>query len=329
MKLPRRSFLHLAAGAAALPAASRLASAQAYPSRQITMIVPFAAGGPADTVARIMAERMRTTLGQPVVIENVAGAGGSIGVGRIARATPDGYTFGMGISSTQVVNPVIYSLPYDVQTDFEPIALLASNPHFIVAKNANPATDLKSFIAWLKANPDKATAGTAGNGSPPHLGAVFFQHASGTRFGFVPYRGGGPAMQDLVAGQIDMMIDAPATVLPQLRANTIKVHAIAAKSRLASSPTVPTTDEAGLPGFHFSAWFALFAPKGTPKPIIDRLNAAATESLADTGVRAKLAEFGLDIYPREQQTPQAVTALQKAEIETWWPIIKAAKIKGD
>ena len=312
-----------------MPAASRTAWAQAYPARQITMIVPFAAGGPADTVARVMAERMRGSLGQTVVIENVAGAGGSIGVGRIARATPDGYTFGMGISSTQVVNPVIYSLPYDVQTDFEPIALLASNPHFIVAKKANPANDLKEFIAWLKANPDKATAGTAGNGSPPHLGAVFFQHASGTRFGFVPYRGGGPAMQDLVAGQIDLMIDAPATVLPQLRAGAIKVHALAAKSRIASAPTVPTTDEAGLPGFHFSAWFALFAPKGTPKPIIDRLNAAAVESLADSGVRGRLAEFGLDIYPREQQTPQAVTALQKAEIETWWPIIKAAKIKGD
>ena len=329
MKLRRRSFLRLAAGAAALPAVSRMATAQSYPSRQITMIVPFAAGGPADTVARVMAERMRASLGQTVIIENVAGAGGSIGVGRIARAAPDGYTFGMGISSTQVVNPVIYSLPYDVQTDFEPIALIASNPHFIVAKKANPANDLKEFIAWLKANPDKATAGTAGNGSPPHLGAVFFQHASGTRFGFVPYRGGGPAMQDLVAGQIDLMVDAPATVLPQLRASTIKVHALAAKSRLASAPDVPTTDEAGLPGFHFSAWFAFLAPKGTPKPLIERLNAAAVESLADTGVRAKLAEFGLDIYPREQQTPQAVTALQTAEIETWWPIIKAAKIKGD
>src|SRR5262245_6389648 len=235
MTLPRRRFLHLAAGAAALPISSRLARAQSYPARQITMIVPFPAGGPSDTVGRILVERMRTPLGQPIVIENVAGAGGSIGVGRIARAAPDGYTFGMGISSTQVVNPVIYSLPYDVQTDFEPITLIATNPHFIVAKKANPANNLKEFIAWLKANPDKATAGTAGNGSPPHLGAVFFQHASGTRFGFVPYRGGGPAMQDLVAGQIDLMIDAPATVLPQLRAGTIKVHALAAKSRIASA----------------------------------------------------------------------------------------------
>src|SRR5687767_6585138 len=226
MQLPRRRFLHLAAGAAASPITSRLARAQSYPSRQITMIVPFAAGGPADTVGRILADRMRTSLGQTIVIENVPGAGGSIGVGRIARATPDGYTFGMGISSTQVVNPVIYSLPYDVQTDFEAITLLASNPHFIVAKKANPANDLKEFIAWLKANPDKATAGTAGAGSPPHVGAVFFQNLTGTRFGYVPYRGGGPAMQDLVAGQIDMMVDAPATVVPQLRAGTIKAFAL-------------------------------------------------------------------------------------------------------
>jgi tripartite-type tricarboxylate transporter receptor subunit TctC len=329
MTLPRRSFLHLAAGAAALPAISRLARAQSYPSRQLTMIVPFAAGGPADTVGRVLAERMRTSLGQTVVIENVAGAGGSLGVGRLARAEPDGYTFGIGISGTHVVNPVIYSLPYDVETDFEPVALLASNPHFIVVKKANPANDLKEFIAWLKANPDKATAGTAGAGSPPHIGAVFFQNLTGTRFSYVPYRGGGPAMQDLVAGQIDWMIDAPATVLPQLRAGAIKVHALAAKSRLAGAPNIPTTDEAGLPGFHFSAWFAFFAPKGTPKPIVERLNAAAMESLADSGLRARLAEFGLDVYPREQQTPQAVTALQTAEIKTWWPAIKAAKIKGD
>jgi tripartite-type tricarboxylate transporter receptor subunit TctC len=329
MTLPRRRLLHLAAGAAALPIASRLARAQSYPTRQITLIVPFAAGGPADTVGRILAERMRTSLGQTIVIENVPGAGGSIGVGRIARAAPDGYTFGMGISSTQVVNPVIYALPYDVQTDFEPITLLASNPHFIVAKKANPANDLKEFIAWLKANPDKATAGTAGAGSPPHIGAVMFQNLTGTRFGYVPYRGGGPAMQDLVAGQIDMMVDAPATVVPQLRAGTIKVFALAAKSRLASAPNVPATDEAGLPGFHFSAWFTFLAPKGMPKPMVERLNAAASEALADPGVRARLAEFGLDPFPREQQTPQAVTALLKAEIATWWPIIKAAKIKGD
>jgi tripartite-type tricarboxylate transporter receptor subunit TctC len=295
----------------------------------MTLIVPFAAGGPADTVARVLADRMRTTLGQTVVIENVAGAGGSTGVGRLARAIPDGYTFGIGISGTHVVNPVIYKLPCDVETDFAPVALLASNRHFIVAKKANPADDLKGFIAWLKANPGKAVAGTAGTGSPPHIGAVFFQNATGTRFTFVPYRGAGPAMQDLVAGQIDMLIDAPATILPQLAAGTIKVYALAAKNRLASAPNVPTTDEAGLPGFHFSAWFALFAPRGTPKPAIDRLNAAASEALADAGVRKRLAEFGMEVFPREQQTPQAMTALQKAEIATWWPMLKAAKIKAE
>ena len=329
MKIPRRRFLHVAAGAAALPAVSRAAWSQAYPSRQITMIVPFAAGGPADTVARILAERMRTPLGQQVIIENIGGAGGSLGVGRLARAAPDGYTFGIGISGTHVVNPVIYNLPYDVQADFEPITLIASNPHFIAAKKANPADDLKGFIAWLKANPDKATAGTAGAGSPPHIGAALFQNMTGTRFAFVPYKGGAPAMQDLVAGQIDFVVDAPITVLPQLRAGTIKAYALAAKSRIASAPTVPTTDEAGLPGLHFSVWFAFFAPKGTPKPAIDRLNAASVEALADDGVRKRLAEFGLDIYPRQQQTPAAVSALQKTEIETWWPIIKAAKIKGE
>ena len=325
----RRRVLQLAVTIAAWPAIALMAQAQTSSPRPLTLIVPFAAGGPADTVARVLAERMRTPLGQTIVIENVAGAGGSLGVGRLARAIPDGYTFGIGISGTHVVNPVIYTLPYDVQTDFAPIALLASNPHFIVAKKANPANDLQGFIAWLKANPDKAVAGTAGAGSPPHIGAVFFQTVTGTRFTFVPYRGAGPAMQDLIAGQIDMLIDAPATILPQLRSGAIKVHAIAAKGRLASAPTVPTTDEAGLPGFHFSAWFAFFAPKGTPQPAINRLNAAATEALADPAVRARLADFGLEIYPRDQQTPQAVTALQKAEIATWWPMIKAAKIKGE
>jgi tripartite-type tricarboxylate transporter receptor subunit TctC len=228
-----------------------------------------------------------------------------------------------------VVNPAIYNLPYDVQTDFEPITLIASNPHFIAAKRANPANDLKGFVGWLKANPDTATAGTAGAGSPPHIGAVLFQNATGTRFAYVPYKGAAPAMQDLVAGQIDFVVDAPITVLPQLRAGTIKVHALAAKSRLTSAPSVPTTDEAGLPGLYFSVWFAFFAPKGTPRTALDRLNAAAVEALADNSVRTRLGEFGLDIYPREQQTPQAVAALQKAEIATWWPVIKAAGIKGD
>jgi tripartite-type tricarboxylate transporter receptor subunit TctC len=329
MRLRRRQFLHLAACAAALPAVSRIANAQAYPARAITMVVPFAAGGPSDAVGRIMAEGMRGPLGQTVTIENVAGAGGSLGAGRVARASPDGYTILVGLWGTHVVNPVIYSLPYDVTTAFEPIALVSTTPHLIAAKKALPANDLKGLIAWLKANPGKASVGHAGAGSPPHVGAVFFQNATGTSFQLVPYRGAGPAMQDLVAGQIDMVIDSPVTIIPQVRAGTIKAFAIMEKSHLASAPEIPTVDEAGLPGFYFSNWFALYAPKGTPQPIVSRLNAATVAALADAGVRTRLGELGQDVFPRAQQTPEALAALQKADSEKWWPIIKAAGIKGE
>jgi tripartite-type tricarboxylate transporter receptor subunit TctC len=327
--LPRRKFLHLAAGAAALPVLSRPALAQAYPSRPITMVVPFAAGGPADAVARVLAEGMRGPLGQTLTIENVAGAGGTLGTTRAARATPDGYTIMIGIWGTHVVNPVIYSLPYDIPTSFEPLGLISTTPHLIAAKQALPANDLKGLIAWLKANPGKATVGHAGTGSPPHVGAVFFQNATGTSFQLVPYRGGAPAMQDLVAGQIDMMIDAPVTVVPQLKAGKIKALAIAEKSRLASAPEVPTVDEAGLPGFYFSNWFGLYAPKGTPQAIVSRLNAAMVAALGDANVRARFTELGQDTFAREQQTVEAHAALQKADSEKWWPIIKAANIKGE
>lgn len=327
-KLPRRKFLR-AAGAAALSVISRPAQAQAYPSRPITLVVPFAAGGPADAVGRILAEGMRGPLGQTITIENVAGAGGSLGAGRVARAAPDGDTILVGIWGTHVVNPVIYTLPYDVQTAFEPIALISTTPHLIAAKKAMPANDLQGLIAWLKANPGKASVGHAGAGSPPHVGAVFFQNATGTSFQLVPYRGGGPAMQDLAAGQIDMMIDAPVTVIPQLRAGMIKAYAVAEKSRLASAPEIPTVDEAGLPGFYFSNWFALYAPGGTPQPIVGRLNAATVEALADASVRARLAKLGQEIFPRTQQTPEALAARQRADSEKWWPIIKAANIKGE
>jgi tripartite-type tricarboxylate transporter receptor subunit TctC len=305
------------------------APAQVYPSRPITLVVPFATGGPTDVIARVMAERMRVSLGQPVIVENVAGAGGSIGAGRVARAAPDGYTINIGIWGTHVVNPAIYALSYDVVTDFEPVGLLANTPHLVVAKKAMPANDLNGFIAWLRANPDKATAGTAGVGTPPHIAALFFQKATATHFAMVPYRGAGPAMQDLVAGQIDMLIDTPITVLPQVHAGAIKAYAVAAKSRLAAAPEIPTTEEAGLPGFHFSNWFAFFVPKGTPKLIIEKLNAATVEALADPNVRARFVELGQDIFPRDQQTPAALAKLQKADIETWWPIIRAAGIKGD
>jgi tripartite-type tricarboxylate transporter receptor subunit TctC len=327
MKLPRRRFLHLAAGAAALPAVARTARAQAYPARSITMVVPFPAGGPLDALGRVMAEGMRSSLGQSIVIENVAGAAGSLGTGRVARAAPDGYTLVIGIWSTHVVNGAIYTLQYDVLNDFEPVALLGYQPLVIVAKKAMPANDLNELIAWLKANPNKALAGTAGVGSPQHVFGVFFQNTTGTLLKFVAYRGGAPAMQDLLAGEIDMMIADPVTSLQQRRA--IKAYAVAAKNRLAAAPEIPTVDEAGLPGFYTSVWNAIWVPKGTPKDVIAKLNAAVVDALADASVRQRMADLGNEIYPRDQQTPQALAAFQRAEIEKWWPIINAAGIKAE
>jgi tripartite-type tricarboxylate transporter receptor subunit TctC len=329
MKIPRRRFLHLAAGAAALPALSRIARAQTYPSRPITIVVPFPAGGGTDVPGRIMAERMRESLGQPVIIENVTGANGTLGTTRVARTAPDGYTLIVGGWSTYVANGALYALPYDLLNDFQPISLVVTQPLLFVVKNGVPANDLKGFIAWLKANPDKASLGHGGIGNMQHVVGVFFQKETGTRFQFVPYRGSGPAMQDLVAGQIDMMAADPVTALPQVRAGTIKAYAVTGKSRIPSAPNIPTADEAGLSGFDILTWNALFAPKGTPKDIIQKLNAAVVDALADANVRKRLAELGLDIPPRDQQTPEALRALQKADIEKWWPIIKAAKIKGE
>jgi tripartite-type tricarboxylate transporter receptor subunit TctC len=315
--------------AVALAASTAIATAQVYPSRPITIVVPFAAGGPSDTIARIIAEHIRVSLGQPIILENVTGAAGSIGAGRVALAAGDGYTLAVGVWGTHVLNGAIYRLSYDLVKDFEPIALVASNPMVIVAKKAMPANDLAELIAWLKANPDKASAGTTGTGGASHVAAILFQKETGTRFQFVPYRGLAPAMQDLVAGHIDMIIDNPASSLPQARAGNIKVYAVTAKARLAAAPDIPTADEAGLPGFNVSQWTGLWAPKGTPKDIIAKLNEAVVESLADKNVLTRLADLGQFIPPRDQQTPESLRAYQKAEIEKWWPIIKAANIKAE
>ena len=304
------------------------AAAQSYPSRPITMIVPLASGGSTDVIARIMAEGMRAALGQPIIVENVTGAGGSIGVGRVARSTPDGYTIGIGQWGTNVASGAIYPLQFDLLKDFEPIALIATQPFLIVAKKTVPANDLRGLIAWLKANADKVSQGNSGVGTPSHVGGILFQNAIGARFQMVPYRSAGLSMQDLVAGQIDVMLDTPAVSLSQVRSGNIKAYAVTAKNRLAAAPELPTTDEAGLPGFYFSFWHALWVPKGTPKDIIDKLNGAVVSSLADPGIRQKLVDLSQEIFPREQQTPEALAAFQKAEIEKWWPIIKAADIKA-
>jgi tripartite-type tricarboxylate transporter receptor subunit TctC len=305
------------------------AFAQPYPSHPITLVVPYAAGGPADTIARIVAERMRHSLGQPLIIENVTGAGGSLGTGRVARAAGDGYTVMIGNWSTHMANGVLYSLPYDLQKDFEPISLLATEPDLIVARNELPANTLGDFVAWLKANAGKASAGTSGVGGPSHVAALLFQKESGTQFALVPYRGAGPAVQDLLGGRIDMMITVPSVVLPHLRAGTIKAYAVTSRTRLETAPDVPTTDEAGLPGFYVTIWQGLFAPKGTAPDILTKLSAAAGEALADLTVRKRLADLGLEVPPAAQQGPEALRAHQAAEIGKWWPVIKAANIKVD
>jgi tripartite-type tricarboxylate transporter receptor subunit TctC len=326
MTLPRRSFLQLAGAAATVPAFLKTARAQAYPSRPITVIVPFAAGGSNDVVGRVVAERMRKSLGQSIVVENVGGADGNIGVGRAARARPDGYTIDLGSISSHVLNGAFYSLPYDLLNDFEPISPLATTPFVLFVRKSMPAKNLDELIAWLKANPNKASAGFGA--SSTNLVTVFFQKQTGTKFAVVPYRGNAPAVQDLAAGQIDLWLGTP-DQLPLMRAGTIKAYAVTSDRRMAVAPDIPTFGEMGLPALTYYAWDGLFAPKNTPQEIIGKLNAAAMEALADPAVRSRLVELSFQVFPRERQIAEALGALVKAGAEKWWPIIKDSGIKAE
>ena len=303
------------------------ALADNFPSHPVTVIVPFSAGGPSDAMMRILAERMKTTLGEIILIENVTGAGGSLGVGRTVRSPPDGYTIGFGHLGTNVANGAIYKLGYDLIADLEPVVLLPSNPMIIVSKNAVPAKSLKELLAWLKSRPSPPTAGTAGAGSGSHIAGLYFENVSGIKLQYVPYRGTGPALNDLVAGQIDIIVDQTSNSINQVRGGTIRAYAITADKRIDSAPEVPTTDEAGLPGFHMTLWSGLWVPKGTPKEIIAKLNAAAVDALNDPAVRKQLENLGLQMPAADQLTPEALGTWQKAEIAKWWPIIKAANVK--
>jgi tripartite-type tricarboxylate transporter receptor subunit TctC len=329
MGLQRRQFLHLAAGAAAMSAMSRPATAQAYPSRPVTVVVPFPAAGPADVLARILSEPMRLSLGQPVVIENVSGAAGSIAVGRVARAAPDGYTVILGNLGTHVVNGAIYALQYDLVKDFEPVCLLPTNFQLLLAKSGLPAKDFKELIPWLKANADKVTIGTAGPGAPSHLTAVYFQNALGAKFQLIPYRGTPQVLADLIAGQIDLVFDQASSALPLVRGGKVKTYGVTALKRLASASEVPTLHEGGLPDFQASYWFGLWAPKGTPAGAIAKLNMAVVAALTDPAVSKRLTDLGAVMPPPEQLKPEALGALQRSEIDRWWPIIRAANIKGE
>jgi tripartite-type tricarboxylate transporter receptor subunit TctC len=326
MQLQRRQFLLLAASAAALPTTSRPARAQAYPTRPVTIVVPFAAGGPSDVLARVLGERMRVALNQTVIVENVTGAGGTIGVTRAVRSPADGYTVSFGHLGTHVINGAIYPLGFDLLNDLEPIGLIGGNPQMVVSKNAVPAKNLNELIAWIKANEADVTFGTAGIGSGSHFSGLYFQSLIGTRARYVPYRGTGPAMQDLVAGNIDMIVDQASNAMPHVQGGKIRAYAVTANKRLAAGPDIPTVDEAGLPGYHIWLWSGMWVPKGTPQDAIAKLNAAMREALADPVVLKRFGDLGLEAAASNEQTPEALRAHQKSEADKWWPMIKAAGV---
>jgi tripartite-type tricarboxylate transporter receptor subunit TctC len=308
--------------------ASALASARAdnFPSRPITLIVPFPPGGSTDVAARILAEKMGASLGQPVIVENVGGAGGSIGVGRLARATPDGYTIDIGQWDTHV-GTIIYNISYDLRADFAPIGLISINPMLLVAKKTLPADDLKSLVAYMKAHPGDAKF--VNQNASAQVGGLLLQKLTGTEVLFVPYRGAGPAMTDLISGQVDLLLVQGAVALPQVRAGTIKALAELSPERSASMPDIPSAGESGVAGLNIAGWFGFYAPKGTPTDVIGKLNAAMVAALADPAVKARFGQLGLDVAAREQQTPAGLAAFQNAEMDKWWPIIKAAGIRGE
>ncbi|MDE2063487.1 MAG: tripartite tricarboxylate transporter substrate binding protein BugD [Bradyrhizobium sp.] len=301
--------------------------AETYPVRPITMIVPFPAGGATDTLARFLGEKMRDGLGQPVIIENVAGAAGTIGVGRAVRAPADGYTLSIGTSTTHMLTGGLYTLPFDLLKDLQPIIYIGSEPLLLAARKDFPADNLKALIAYLKANPDKASVGIAGVGATGHLAGIAFQKETGTKFQFVPYRGNAPAMQDLLAGQIDFMMEPSSNFKSLLATGSIKPIAVTGKTRLPASPNIPTIQEAGLPGFTASLWYGLWVPKDTPKDIIEKLNATMRAVLADPAVQRRFDDLGIQISPYDQQSPEALRAFEKAEAERWWPVIKASNLK--
>ncbi|MGE3159034.1 MAG: tripartite tricarboxylate transporter substrate-binding protein [Xanthobacteraceae bacterium] len=305
------------------------AAAQTYPVRPITMIVPYPPGGPTDTLGRILAERMRATLGQPVIVENVGGAGGTIGAARAVRAAPDGYTINFSNVASHVFSNVVYKLPFDMLADLEPIALLTISPVWIIARNSLPAKDVKELVAWLKANSDKATWGIVGPGSPAHLCGVYFQKNTGTTFQFVPYRGAGPVIQDLVSGQIDLSCIEASASRPAVQGGKVKAYGLLAKTRWAASPNTPTIDEAGVPGLYLPFWHGMWAPKGTPADVVGQLNGALVDALADPAVSKRFTDLGVAIAPREQQSADGLRSHHKAELDKWRPIIEAASIKPE